>query len=145
MELFNWKPKRQITRADQILDQFEDFHKKNPAVWELFKRFTFETIHKGWDHYSVNAVVERIRWHSAIETTGDETKINNNFHPHYARLFHIAFPQYDGFFRTRKLISEETPGSDNPDRHIEFTPASEEIEIKSRLTQILNGAEPYSA
>ena len=107
IDLFTWKKKK--SRADQILDKFEEFHSRNPEVWTLFKRFTFEMINRGKSHYSVNAVTERIRWHSDIETTGEEVKIGNNFRAHYARLFHIAFPEHDGFFFTRKLASYALP------------------------------------
>lgn len=34
-----------------------------------------------------------------------EMKINNNFTAHFARMFHIAHPRHDGFFRNRKLLS----------------------------------------
>ena len=77
------------------------WHKKNPQVWELFQKFTFEAIESGRTHYSTNSVIERIRWYTDIETSGDVFKINNNHAPYYARLFHLEYPQYDGFFRTR--------------------------------------------
>ena len=131
------KSPQNATRADQILDKFVEFHLENPHVWELFKRFTFEMINRGKQHYSVNAVIERIRWHSDIETTGDDIKIGNNFRAHYARLFHLAFPNRDGFFFTRKLTSEEAPALDNPDQSIRIEPPSDETHIKKRLLSLL--------
>jgi len=134
-DLFTWKTKK--SRADQILDKFEEFHSRNPEVWTLFKRFTFEMINRGKSHYSVNAVTERIRWHSDIETTGEEVKIGNNFRAHYARLFHIAFPEHDGFFFTRKLVSEDAPALDDPDQPFHPQPPTDEVAIKTRLKSIL--------
>jgi hypothetical protein len=80
-----------------------EFHLANPQVYELFKRFTFEALRSGRKNYSAYAIFERIRWHSEIETQGDDFKLNNNHRPYYARLFMYEHPEYDGFFRTREL------------------------------------------
>lgn len=87
--------------SDENKQKWWAWHKENPHVWDLFQRFTFEAINAGYDHYSTNSVIERIRWHSEIETRGDKFKINNNHAPYYARYFHHMYPQHDGFFRTR--------------------------------------------
>lgn len=108
-DLFAWRQQpRRETRADQILSAFLAFHAENPDVWTLFERFALGAIEAGRDHYSAKAVVERIRWHVEIETRGDEMKINNNFTAHFARMFHLAHPNHDGFFRNRKLLSTST-------------------------------------
>lgn len=83
-----------------------DFHKENPQVWQLFEHFTNQVIAAGHKHYSAAAIIQRIRWHTDVETTDAAFKINNNHHPYYARYFHHVHPQHDGFFRTRELISE---------------------------------------
>lgn len=83
--------------------KWKQFHQDNPEVWRLFVRFTFDAINAGYNHYSVASVIERIRWHTAIDTKGDTFKINNNWKAYYARYFHEQFPKHDGFFRTREL------------------------------------------
>lgn len=83
------------------------FHKANPRVYDLFKRFTFQVIRAGHQHYSADAVCHRIRWHTSVETQGDDFKINNNYAAYYARLFMVEHPQHDGFFRTRVTKSAE--------------------------------------
>lgn len=80
---------------------WERYHQENPKVWALFERFTLEAINAGFQHYSTNSIIERIRWHTNIETRGDMFKINNNHAPYYAREFHKRYPQHDGFFRMR--------------------------------------------
>lgn len=82
-----------------------DWHKKNPHVWELFVVYTFQVINTGRKNYSVNAIFERIRWHTDIETQGDSFKISNNHRAYYARYFHHCYPEHDGFFRTSTLRS----------------------------------------
>ena len=82
-----------------------NWHKKNPHVWELFVQYTFQAINAGRKNYSVNAIFERIRWHTDIETKGDSFKISNNHRAYYARYFHVMYPEHDGFFRTKMLRS----------------------------------------
>lgn len=80
---------------------FEVYHRENPAVYVLFKRFSFEAIEKGRKHFSAEAVINRIRWETLI-SGNDDFKINNNYKAFYSRLFMKDFPQYSGFFELRK-------------------------------------------
>jgi hypothetical protein len=98
------------SRADEIRDAFLAFHKQNPKVWHLFKRFTFELIDAGHKHYSARAVIHRIRWHTDVETVDPDAfpeglKINDHYSPWYARAFQKVYPDHEGFFRNRKLTS----------------------------------------
>lgn len=94
---------------------FNEFHKTNPHIYELFKRFAIEASARR-EHYSVAAIWERIRWHLDVETQEDMAnpddktralKLNNNHKAYYVRMFHRDFPHMDGFFRTRTLTSKE--------------------------------------
>lgn len=82
-------------------EKWWNFHEENPAVWDLFQAFTFEAINAGHKHYSAMAIIQRIRWHTGVETKGSRFKINNNHVAYYARMFHVAYPEHDGFFRLR--------------------------------------------
>lgn len=90
---------------------------EHPTVWELFVRFTHERIRRGFRHYSVNAIFERIRWETdQADVEGKSTfKLNNNYRPFYARRFMRMYPQYDGFFRTRAQTSHYDPATDRPE------------------------------
>jgi hypothetical protein len=92
--------------SDSLKHKWWEWHKKNPHVWDLFVKYTFQAINAGRKHYSVNAIFERIRWHTDIETKRDALKISNNHRAYYARYFHVCYPEYDGFFRTKMLRSE---------------------------------------
>lgn len=72
-----------------------------------------------------------------IETSG-EVKLNNNYRAYYARLFHVAHPEREGFFRNRERTSEKK--SSHPDDKQVFIgqEAGEETEIKDRLRDLLN-------
>ena len=90
---------------DGLHAKWREFHHDNPRVYDLFKKFTFQAIQAGRENYSVNAIFERIRWHTDIETRGDEFKLNNNHRAYYGRKFMLDYPKYDGFFRTRDTKS----------------------------------------
>jgi hypothetical protein len=89
--------------------KFLEFDKKNPHVWDLFVRFTFEAINKGYKNLSSDMVLHRIRWETSIATNeltevdGRRIKICNNYTPYYARKFHLSFPEHKGFFRTKNV------------------------------------------
>jgi hypothetical protein len=64
-----------------------EWHKKNPHVYELFKRFSMQAINCGHRNLSAWLIVNRIRWETSVETQGDDFKINNDYIAYYARLF----------------------------------------------------------
>lgn len=83
-----------------------EYHRQNPQVYELVEKFTFEVINRGKATYSINAIFERIRWHSEIETDGEEFKLSNNHRAYYARLFMHYHPEHEGFFKTKPTKDE---------------------------------------
>ena len=88
--------------ANDNKSKFEEFHQKNPLVYELVKLYSKQAIDAGHKHYGIQSIFERIRWHTGVETQGDSFKMNNNFTSFYSRMFMDDFPQHEGFFRTRK-------------------------------------------
>lgn len=91
---------------DPIEERCTEWCKENPHVYPLFERFALEAARTGRLHYSAKTIVERMRWHLDIETTGDAFKINNDFPAIFARWFHARHAGFDGFFRTRKRAGE---------------------------------------
>lgn len=97
------------SRYDQIEAKAIAFHREHPEVWDHFCRFTFELIDRGFRHYSAqHGVFARIRWEtdSATPSGGSTFKINNNYSAFYARWFMEAYPEHDGFYRTRHQVSQ---------------------------------------
>lgn len=82
-----------------IARAFWKYHAENPH--ELFKKYARELKNAGRMNYGSGAIFERIRWHLAVETRGDEFKLNNNYRSCYSRLFVHEHPEFTGFFRTR--------------------------------------------
>lgn len=122
---------RSDSRADQILARFVEFHRLNPQVWELFERFAWEIIARGRTRYSVSAIVERIRWHIDIETSG-EVKINNDFRAYYARMFMAKYPEYP-LFEVRRRLSATKPAYKSDVPVIPPLPAVDEFALNETL------------
>lgn len=113
------------SRNDQMREQVEKFHMEHPEVWDLFVRFSFDMIRRGYKSYSAYTVMERIRWEKDAGGDGvNSFKINNNHIPFYSRRFMRAYPQYEGFFKTRYQISNDMAATDLPEltpRDYEYT------------------------
>jgi len=87
-----------------IQQKFEAFHRENPRVYELLVKFSRQVKATGREHYSINAVFERIRWHVFIETKADDQfKLNNIYRSRYARMLMEKEPDLRDFFDTREL------------------------------------------
>lgn len=84
-----------------------EWHKENPHVYELFERFSLQAINSGRKNFSHWLIMNRIRWETAITTTGDDFKIRNDFIAYYARLFMALHPEHDGFFRIREMKADK--------------------------------------
>ncbi len=127
-----------MSRQEQILEAFLKFHAENPDVWDLWKRYTFQLIASGNSKGGAGNVSERIRWHSLIRTRGESVKLNNNYRAYYARMFDAKYPEYDGFFRVRKMISADKP---TYEEHIDVVEQDEpnadlESVLSNRLAEV---------
>lgn len=56
-------------------------------------------------HFSARAILEAIRWDTALHEEGSVFKINNNLTPYLARLCMEANPDLDGLFETRRAAA----------------------------------------
>ena len=84
-----------------IVERFIEYHKANPAVYDEFRKFAFHLRDAGRSHFGAKAIIERIRYETAIRGN-DDFKINNSFASCYARLMIFDCPGFDGFFETRR-------------------------------------------
>ena len=90
----------------EIQQRFEKFDKKNPKVYELFKKFSLKLASRGHTRVGSKLIIERIRWEAMTSTVSeDEFKINNNYTSRYARKFVKDFPQHWNLFELRGLKS----------------------------------------
>ena len=95
--------------TEQKVKRFVAFHKANPRVYDLFKRFAYEAMSAGHRHMSADAIIHRVRWETDVVTRGagaidgSSFKINNNHVAYYARMFAVEHPQQSDFFRFREI------------------------------------------
>lgn len=88
--------------------KFLIFHQKNSELWHWIDHYALEMARTKRLHYGIASVIERVRWHTAIQTKGDISyKISNNHRAHYARMWMIRHPEYDGFFRTHHIPDDD--------------------------------------
>ena len=73
-------------------------------VCDTFERFARELLDEGFERYSADAILHRVRWHWQIERGDRGFKVNNNWSAPLARWFVARYPHHSEFFamRTRK-------------------------------------------
>lgn len=90
--------------VDKIKNDWWQFHKANPQVWETFCIHAFRAIRKGKTKISARLIIEVIRWEHYIETDDPNStfKINNNYIAMYARYFMFRYPRHNNVFQIRE-------------------------------------------
>ena len=91
--------------------KFAAFHAANPEVYNLYKRFAYELIQRGCARLSSKLIIERIRWETAVQTTGagwnaaGKTKflLDNRYTCWYSRQFIADFPNLADRFEIREI------------------------------------------
>jgi hypothetical protein len=82
-------------------DDFLQYHRDNPHIYEAFRRITIRAIQRGYRHWGAKGAFEVLRWETGV-AGNDEYKVNNNYTPLYARMFANEYPEHAGFFRVRE-------------------------------------------
>ncbi len=98
------------SRHDQLQEKVREYHKAHPEVWDLFVKFSFELMDRGYKHYSVSGVFDRIRWEQGAGADGTSVfKLSNDYKPFYARAFMKQYPEAVGFYRLRHQTTKDKP------------------------------------
>ncbi len=102
-----------------VRDRFVIYHRDNPRIFELFKKFAYEALNSGRPRFSSWAIINRIRWEVDIETnSGDGFKISNDFIAYYSRLLIHRHPEFKGFITVRPMNGEAWVGDEFHDRKL---------------------------
>lgn len=89
-----------------ITKDFQIFHRSNPKVYKLFRRFALEAKDLGRKRFGARFIWERMRWYIRIETRNDNFKLNDHFPPFYARKLMKDIPAMRGFFELRPSVAD---------------------------------------
>ena len=79
------------------------YHKANPQIYAMFKRFTNEAIRSKRPRYSSKMIVERIRWETMIKAEHGY-KISNCMTAFYSRLWMLENPTKKLFNTKRSIL-----------------------------------------
>ena len=91
--------------------KFFEYHRENPHVFALITRYANDVKQAGYKHYGMHTIMHRIRWHINIDSKDRAGfKMNNNYSSRYARLLIQENPEFDGFFRNRRLKTQSVLG-----------------------------------
>jgi hypothetical protein len=93
------QPKR--GESTNLEAQFLRFHEINPHVYDTVVKITAALKERGFRRAGMKMIFERMRWLWAVQTQGDDYKLNNNYTAFYARRVMSEHPELEGFFETR--------------------------------------------
>jgi len=82
-----------------------DYHKKNPQIYEMYKKFAFQAIKSKRPYYSSEMIINRVRWETMTKAESG-FKIANEMKAFYSRLFVLEYPTYQNFFKQRPSICD---------------------------------------
>lgn len=93
-----------VNTAASIEEQFQEFHRKNPHVYQALRRLALDMRGRGRRRYGMKGLFEILRWTYAMQTDDPdaEFKLNNNYSAFYSRLLMDREPVLRGFFELRK-------------------------------------------
>lgn len=89
-------------QTQTLQEAFDKFHADNPHVYQELVKLARRMKGAGRAKYGINSLSEVLRWHTNLETQGDEFKFNNNLRPFYARLIMEKEADLRGFFEIRE-------------------------------------------
>lgn len=91
------------------------FHKENPRVYRMLVQFArqWRSTMGPNAKLGIKHLCERVRWETAIKTTDDTFKLNNNHTAFYARLIMDYNSDLEDIFRLRQQRIQSTIGPDN--------------------------------
>jgi hypothetical protein len=72
-------------------------------VYKKFKELAFQMKQSGRKRYSAETIINVMRWHTDLVTTGSEFKISNDFRSMYARLLAYHHPEFEDFFSFKDM------------------------------------------
>lgn len=96
-----------LMAASRQEERFQAWLRANPQVYAEFKRRALTLHHRGWRHFGAKALIEAMRYDSAISAaTPDEPwRLNNSHVSRMVRRLIDEHPELSGFFETRELRS----------------------------------------
>lgn len=91
-----------------IEQDFWRYDREHPKVYKKLVNLARQVKAAGFDHYSMDALAHRLRWHYDVEKKAEEPfKFNDHYTAFYARLIMAREPDLSNLFELRKQRSKE--------------------------------------
>jgi hypothetical protein len=87
------------------MTNFTRFNKDNLGIFHAVVKFA-DKQRKLREYYSIEIILNVVRFHTDLSGTGDPYKINNNYKPYYARMY-MQYRKCPGFFQLRGSLADE--------------------------------------
>ena len=106
-------------RTNRYLANFKRFHENNPRVFHQVVRYA-DQQRQTRKHYSIEIIINVIRFWTDLDSVGEPFKINNNYKPYYARMY-MQYRECKGFFELRDSLADDFDFSDAINYYKEMT------------------------
>lgn len=93
--------------TEELRERFKKFDRENPSIFREFSKLSNQMRASGRTRYSAWAVINVIRWHRNIQTTGEDFKVCNDFISLYSRKLAKEDKTWKEFFGLKALKGEE--------------------------------------
>lgn len=94
------------TSEESIDRRFQEFHRRNPRVYEQLVRLARVAKHQGRARIGIKMLWEVVRWNLSADLRYDDVfKLPNELHSRYARLIMEQERDLAGIFEVRQLRS----------------------------------------
>lgn len=99
------RPLVQAPAAGSIQEQFEEFHRRNPWVYDTLVELARDLVARGRTRVGIGMLFEVVRWtyYRQTDDAQSEFRLNNNYRSRYARLIMARERDLDGVFELREL------------------------------------------
>lgn len=84
---------------------FVRFNENNPKIFHKIVQLA-DRQRERRDHYSIEIIMNVVRYHTDLDGKGDPFKINNNYKAYYARMY-MQYRECPGFFSIRGSLADE--------------------------------------
>lgn len=89
-------------RNPTLEDRFQVFHAANPHVYAALRRLALRLRGQGVERYGIAGLFEVLRYEQALQTNGEDFRLNNSYRAFYARMLMDREPELKDFFEIRE-------------------------------------------
>lgn len=110
--LFDAALEAELVEPATIEGRFLAFHHAHPEVYAKLVEYALDLKRRGWDHFGISVVWERLRYETMLGHRPDEDqpyRLNDHFRSRFARLIIDQEPELAEVFEVRALRSASPP------------------------------------